>query len=82
MAIIQAGLTRATEDIDLLIDTSPENQEHVRRALLELPDQAIRDMTDDDLDKYVVVRVADEQTLRDKDRADRDFLTALLRRSR
>lgn len=60
MAIIQAGLTRATEDIDLLVDTAPENLQRVRRALLELPDQAIRDMTDDDLDKYVVVRVADE----------------------
>jgi len=125
MAIIQAGLTRATEDIDLLVDTAPENQERVRKALLELPDQAIRDMTDDDLDKYVVVRVADEfivdlmknacgveyaeasgmvdfvtidgvaipfanpellwktkQTLRDKDRPDRAFLAALLRRPR
>ena len=60
MAIIQAGLTRATEDIDLLVSTAPENLQRVRRALLELPDQAIRDMTDDDLDKYVVVRVADE----------------------
>ena len=60
MEIIQAGLTRATEDIDLLVSTAPENLQRVRRALLELPDQAIRDMTDDDLDKYVVVRVADE----------------------
>jgi hypothetical protein len=125
MAIIQAGFTRATEDIDLLVDTAPENLQRVRRALLELPDQAIRDMTDDDLDKYVVVRVADEivvdlmkracgveyaeasgmvevatiddvpipfanaellwktkQTLRDKDRLDRDFLATLLRRPR
>ena len=107
------------------MDTSLENQGRVRRALLELPDQAIRDMTDDDLDKYVVVRVADEiivdlmksacgveyaeasrmvdvatidgvpipfanpellwktkQTVRDKDRTDRAFLAALLRRPR
>jgi hypothetical protein len=60
MAIIQAGFGRATNDIDLLIDTSPDNQDRVRRALMELPDQAVREMAADDLEKYVVVRVADE----------------------
>lgn len=60
MAIIQAGFGRATNDIDLLIDVSPENQEKVRGALLALPDQAVRDMAQDDLERYVVVRVADE----------------------
>jgi hypothetical protein len=60
MAIIQAGFGRATNDIDLLIDTSRENQERVRRALSTLPDQAVLDMAEDDLDRYVVVRVADE----------------------
>lgn len=60
MAIIQAGFVRATEDIDLLIDTAPDNIARVRRALMALPDQAIRDMADSDLDQYIVVRVADE----------------------
>lgn len=60
MAIIQAGFVRATEDIDLLIDTLPENITRVRRALTDLPDGAVRDMLDDDVDRYVVVRVADE----------------------
>lgn len=60
MAVIQAGFGRATNDIDLLIDTSQENQERVRRALMALPDQAVRDMTGDDLERYAVVRVADE----------------------
>jgi hypothetical protein len=60
MAVIQAGFVRATNDVDLLIDTSPENQERVRRALMALPDGAVRDMAPDDLDRYVVVRVADE----------------------
>ena len=60
MAVIQAGFGRATNDVDLLIDASPDNQERVRAALLSLPDQAVREMTPDDLDKYVVVRVADE----------------------
>lgn len=58
--MIQAGFGRATNDVDLLIDASPDNQERVRAALLSLPDQAVREMTPDDLDKYVVVRVADE----------------------
>jgi hypothetical protein len=60
MAVIQAGFGRATNDIDLLIDTSQDNQDRVRRALMALPDQAVRDMAPDDLDRYVVVRVADE----------------------
>ena len=60
MAVIQAGFGRATNDIDLLIDTSPDNQDRVRRALMALPDQAIRDMAADDLETYAVVRVADE----------------------
>ena len=60
MAVIQAGFGRATNDIDLLIDTSPDNQNRVRKALMALPDQAVRDMTPEDLDRYVVVRVADE----------------------
>ena len=38
MAVIQAGFGRATNDIDLLIDTSHENQDRVRRALMALPD--------------------------------------------
>lgn len=60
MAVIQAGFPRATGDIDLLIDISPANQERVRRALMNLPDQAVRDVAPDDLDQYAVVRVADE----------------------
>ena len=60
MAVIQAGFVRATADIDLLVDASPENQETIRTALMGLPDQAIREVQPDDLDNYVVVRVADE----------------------
>jgi len=60
MAIIQHGFVRATEDIDLLIDALPENQDRVRQALMSLPDGAINEMKPDDLDTYIVVRVADE----------------------
>lgn len=59
-AIIQQGLVRTTEDVDLLLDPSVENQARVKRALLYLPDQAVRELGDDDLTQYVVARVADE----------------------
>jgi len=60
MAVIQQGYIRATEDIDLLLDNSPQNIERVRSALEILPDKAIREMAPDDLENYTVVRVADE----------------------
>ena len=40
-AIIQSGFARATEDIDLLIDTSLENFAKVKAAMLKLPDGAV-----------------------------------------
>jgi hypothetical protein len=59
-AIIQQGMVRTTEDVDLLLDPSPENQTRVKRALLYLPDKAVRELENEDLSKYVVARVADE----------------------
>jgi hypothetical protein len=60
MAIIHLGFTRATEDIDLLIDASPDNISKIRKALMSLPDRAVREMADTDLDNYQIVRIADE----------------------
>ena len=59
-AVIARGLERPTKDIDLLIDASAENIERVKAALMKLPDGAVRDVANDDLDHYVVVRVTDE----------------------
>lgn len=59
-AIIQQGLARTTEDIDLLLDPSLDNQSRAKKALLYLPDQAVRELGDEDLTQYVVARVADE----------------------
>src|SRR5205814_7151013 len=59
-AVIQHGFLRNTGDIDLLIEDSPENQAKTKRALEVLPDKAIRELGDDDLRNYVVVRVCDE----------------------
>jgi hypothetical protein len=56
----QHGMLRATEDIDLLVERSRENQEKVRKALEILPDKAVREMAEGDLDSFTVVRIADE----------------------
>lgn len=60
IAVIQAGLVRATKDIDILIEPSLENQKNVKEALLNLPDKAIAELGDEDLRDYTVVRIADE----------------------
>lgn len=60
MAIIQHGFVRATEDIDLLIEASIENEEKIKKALSYLPDNAVNDISPGDINKYSVVRVADE----------------------
>ena len=43
-AVIQHGFGRTTQDIDLLVDSSPDNFERIRTAMLALPDGAIRAM--------------------------------------
>jgi hypothetical protein len=61
LAMNNLGLVRTTEDVDLLVDPSPENQCIVREALLILPDQAIRELAaDEDLQEWIVTRVNDE----------------------
>ncbi len=64
MAVIQAGFARTTEDIDLLVEISAENQKKIRKAMMTLPDQAIREVGPDDLENYTVVRVSDEITIK------------------
>lgn len=63
-AIIHYGMIRATEDIDLLIEGSPENQQLVRKALATLPNQAILELGEnEDMRNYGVIRVGDEITV-------------------
>ena len=60
VAVNQQGFLRATEDIDLLLEDSRENQAKVLHALEVLPDKAVLQVEPSDLDEYTVVRVADE----------------------
>ena len=50
-AIIHHGFGRTTGDIDLLVDSSPENFIKLQEAMLGLPDGAIREVQPGDLDK-------------------------------
>lgn len=59
-AIIEAGYRRLTSDVDLLVDTSPENEQRVFEALRSLPDQAVNELEAGDIERFTVVRIGDE----------------------
>ena len=62
-AVIRFGYIRATGDIDLLVENTKENLERIRKALSYLPDGEAYKISDDDLNKYRVVRVSGEITV-------------------
>ncbi len=59
-AVVLHGLVRTTKDIDLLVDPSEDNVQALKRAMKDLPDNAIAEVDDGDVRRYRVVRVADE----------------------
>ncbi len=59
-AIIHSGYGRMTEDLDLIVDVSLENEAKVFKALESLPDQAVKELDPGDVAKYTVCRVGDE----------------------
>jgi hypothetical protein len=60
LAIIHAGFPRFTEDIDLLIETTLENEKRVLEVLKHLPDAAAVQVQPGEVDQYGVVRISDE----------------------
>lgn len=60
IAVIQQGFTRATEDIDLLVDSDKVNLQKVIDSVSKLPDHAASELTPHDFEEYEVIRVADE----------------------
>jgi hypothetical protein len=62
-AINRLGFVRATEDIDLLVARDKANQSLVKKALEILPDGAIKELGDEDIAEWVVVRVNDDITV-------------------
>ena len=59
-AIKHAGYARTTMDIDILIDPARDNEAIVFEALATLPDGCVRELDAGDVEKFTVVRVADE----------------------
>jgi hypothetical protein len=59
-AVILQGFVRGTKDIDLLVEASADNVRRLKRAMSVLPDNAIELIADDEIEKYGVVRIADE----------------------
>ncbi len=59
-ACILHGLVRTTEDVDLLIQEDRENYRRVITALSELEEHAASELTVNDFDDNVVIKVADE----------------------
>lgn len=59
-AVALHGYIRGTKDIDFLVDSSEGNISKIKQALASLPDNAIAELKNDEVEKYQVVRVADE----------------------
>src|SRR5580658_3060924 len=59
-AMMAANYLRETMDIDLVVATDIENEAKVFSALSTLPDNAVRELQQGELQKYNVVRVGDE----------------------
>lgn len=59
-AVRAAGYLRHTMDIDLLVDTSGDNEQRVLEAVATLPDGAARQVTPGEIEKWGVVRIGDE----------------------
>ena len=59
-ACILHGLVRTTEDVDILVEESEDNYRRVIAALSEMEDGAARELTPQDFQDNVVVKVADE----------------------
>jgi len=60
-AVILHGYYRTTHDIDLLVDSSPENIRRLKKALREMfQSNEVLEIHDVDIDRYAVVRFVPE----------------------
>jgi hypothetical protein len=59
-AMILNSIVRATEDVDILIADNRENYRKVIDALSQLADGAARELTPEDFEENVVIKIADE----------------------
>lgn len=59
-AVMFHGFARNTKDVDLLVDSSELNVKKIKQAMSILSDNAIALIEDNEVQKYQVVRIADE----------------------
>lgn len=59
-AIRASGYSRNTGDVDLLIETTIENERRALEVLATLPDGCAREVVPGEVARYSVVRIADE----------------------
>jgi hypothetical protein len=59
-AVRAAGYNRRTMDVDIMVARDAENEAKVFAALSTLPDNAVRELEPGELQRYNVIRVADE----------------------
>lgn len=59
-AMLACGYNRRTMDVDLIVARDRENEGKVFGALATLPDNAVSELRPGELQKYNVIRVADE----------------------
>ena len=64
-AIFFHGYERTTRDIDVIIDSSPENIKEIKSALSEVLPEASRELSPQDLNEYIVVRMAGKNLIID-----------------
>jgi predicted nucleotidyltransferase len=62
-AVVAHGSARGTKDIDLLVDPSIQNIQRIKAAMAYLPDNAIAQIEDTDVQQYIVVRIGDAITV-------------------
>jgi hypothetical protein len=63
MAVNIHGFIRATEEIDFLVRTTPENERIILEVLSQLPEGAAKELKPGEVSDYVVVRICDEFTV-------------------
>jgi len=59
-AVRAAGYNRSTMDIDLIVASDSDNETRLFGALATLPDNAVRELQPGELERYSVIRIADE----------------------
>ncbi|MGH7294300.1 MAG: hypothetical protein ACRELB_05180 [Polyangiaceae bacterium] len=77
-ALALQGIVRLTEDVDILVEPTPENARRWVRALSKLPDGAAKELAGDEIDGICVVSLEGLLRMKEhgrlKDQADAEAI--------